>query len=114
MNYVTKKMTTRYCVMMVMWKALNVTHQNTAQCNRGAERKQQRLSAEEEREVTSRDFSAYNSPLEMVTSFRYLGQVISAANENWPAVVNNLSRAREVWRRMAQILSREEAAPRVS
>ena len=27
------------CGMLVPWKALNVTHRRTAQCNRGAERK---------------------------------------------------------------------------
>ena len=50
----------------------------------------------------------------MVTSFRYLGRLISAAENDWPAVVNNLSRARGVWRSMTRILSREGAQPRVS
>ena len=49
----------------------------------------------------------------MVTSFRYLGRVISAADDDLPAVVINLSRARAVWKRIMQILSREGAAPRV-
>ena len=39
----------------------------------------------EEREVTTRDFSAYGRPLEMVSSFRYLRQVISEADDNWKA-----------------------------
>ena len=78
-----------------------------AQCNQCAEQKQRRLAAEEEREVTARDFSAYGRPLEMVTSFRYLGLVISVIDDDWPEVVKNLSRARAVWRRMRQILSRE-------
>ena len=46
----------------------------------------------------------------MVTSIRYLERVISAADDDWPAVVSNLSRAREVWRRMMGILSREGVA----
>ena len=50
----------------------------------------------------------------MVTSFRYLGRVISAEDGNWPAAVRNLSWERAVWRRMAHILSREGAATRVS
>ena len=49
----------------------------------------------------------------MVTSFKYLGRVISAADDDWPAVVQNLSWARKVWIRMSRILSREGAAPRV-
>ena len=77
------------CDMMVPWRALNGTHRRIAQCKQGAGRKQRRLAAEEEREVTARDFSAYGRPLEMVTSFQYLGRVISAAYDNWPAVVRN-------------------------
>ena len=50
----------------------------------------------------------------MVTSFRYLGRVISVVDDDWPEVVKNLSRARAVWRRMTCILRREGAAPRVS
>ena len=40
--------------------------------------------------------------------------MILALDNNWPAVVKNLSWARTVWRRMLRILSREGAAPRVS
>ena len=40
-------------------------------------------------DVTARDSSAYGCPLEMVTSFKYLGQVISVAYNSWPEVVNN-------------------------
>ena len=46
---------------------------------------------EEEREVTVRNVSAYDHPLEMVTSFIYLGRVILAADVVWLAVVNNFS-----------------------
>ena len=50
----------------------------------------------------------------MVTSLQYLGLIILAADNAWPAVVNYLSWARTFWRRMLLILSREGAAPRVS
>ena len=66
---------------------------------------------EEYQDVTSREFSAYGRPLEMVTSFRYLGRVISAADEDWPEVVWNLAREREVRKRMPRILGREGAEP---
>ena len=72
------------------------------------------MEAEDNREVTSWAFSAYGRPIQMVTSFRYLGRVISAADDNWPAVVWNLAKARAVWRRMTRILSREGAETRVS
>ena len=56
--------------MLMPWKALNGTHRHTEQCTWGAERRRRRLLAEEEREVTTRAFSAYGKPLEMVTSFK--------------------------------------------
>ena len=37
-----------------------------------------------------------------------------AADDDWPAVVRNLSRAREVWKRMTRILSREGIELQVS
>ena len=50
----------------------------------------------------------------MVTSFRYLGGVILAAENDWKAVIRKLSQARVAWKRMTQILIREGAAPQVS
>ena len=49
----------------------------------------------------------------MVTSFRYLGRVILAADYNWTEVVRNLTKTRAMWRRMKIILIREGAEPRV-
>ena len=37
-----------------------------------------------------------------------------AADDEWPAVVKNLSYPKKIWRRMSRILSREGAAPQVS
>ena len=102
------------CDMLVLWKALYWTRRHKAQCSQGAERKRRRLASEEEREVATRAFSAYGRPLDIVTSFRYLGQVISTADDDWPEVVKNLARARAVWRRMSRILSREGAVAWVS
>ena len=50
----------------------------------------------------------------MVTSFQYLGRVISAADDDWPAVVSNLSQERVVSKSMTRILGREAAEPQVS
>ena len=80
------------CDMMVPWKDLNRTHRRTEQCNRGTYRKRQKLAAEEERGVPTRAVIAYGRPMDMVTSFKYLGRVILAANDDWPVVVKNLSR----------------------
>ena len=50
----------------------------------------------------------------MVTFFQYLGQVISAADDDWPALVRNFLRARELLNSMVVVLSREGAEPRMS
>ena len=89
-------------------------HQRTENCKKGAERKRWRLVVEDQRVATSRVFSAYGRPLEMVTSFRYLGRVISEVDNDWPAVVRNTENVQMVWRRMTRILSREGGRPRMS
>ena len=79
---------------MVPWKALNGMKRHTEQCTQGEYWKIRILAAEEEeREVTERAFSAYGLPLEMVTSFKYLGRVIFVTEYDWPEVVNKLARA---------------------
>ena len=50
----------------------------------------------------------------MVTSFRYLRRVISAADGYCSVVVRNMDNTRVVWRRMTSILSREGEELRVS
>ena len=100
--------------MLVPRKALNGTQRRTAQCIRGVERRRRRLAEEEGREVTVRNFSAYGRPLGMVTSFKYLGRVILATDDDWMAVLRNLAWEKTVWRRMLRILSREGATPWVS
>ena len=69
---------------------------------------------EKEREVTTRASSAYGRPLEMVTSFKYLGQVISDTDDDWTEVVTNFAWEKMVWRSMTYIIIREGATPRVS
>ena len=49
-----------------------------------------------------------------MTSFRYLGRVILASDDDWPTVFQNLEKARAVRRRMTRILIREGLETRVS
>ena len=58
------------------------------------------------RESTERAFEAYGEPIETVNKFKYLGQVMTAGDDNWPAVVENLVKARKSWGRLTKILSR--------
>ena len=66
------------------------------------------------RESTERAFEAYVAPLENVTAFKYLVRVMKAGDNDWPAVLFNLQRARKSWGRLSHILSREGADSKVS
>ena len=50
----------------------------------------------------------------MVNSFKYLGWVISEADDDFPTVSRNLAKAQAVWQRLKRILIREGTVPRVS
>ena len=93
---------------------MNGKHTNTDQCAKGAEWKRRRMAAEEMRESAARDFQACGMPLDTVTSFKYLGHILTASDGNWPAVVGNLRKARKSWDRLSRIPGREGYSPRVS
>ena len=86
----------------------------TVQYKKGAERKRQILAEEEERVATSRGFSAYGRTLKMVPSFMYLGILLLSADDDWKVVIQNLTKALSVWRRITSILSKEGESPQVS
>ena len=64
--------------------------------------------------VTSRVFGVYRRTLKMVPSFIYLGIFLLAADDDWQVVIQNLTKALSVWRRITSILSREGESPQVS
>ena len=79
--------------MLPPWRVLNVRHPNTEQCARGAEWKRRRLAEAELREISERAFEAYGENLKNVTTFQYLGQVLTAGDYDWLAVVGKLGKA---------------------
>ena len=56
-----------------------------------------------------RVFSAYGTPLTVVSLFRYLERTLFSTDKNWPAVEQNLQRAQVKWGRLVKILGREGA-----
>ena len=66
------------------------------------------------RENSERAFEAYRAPIELVSEFKYLGRILTATDDNWPAVVGNLRKARQSWGRLSRVLIREGADPKVS
>ena len=100
--------------MLVPWRALNGRHKDTAMCKSGVERKRRRLAEAEIRESTEMAFEAYREQLESVSRFTYLGRVMTAGENDWPALAGNLAKARRIWGRLQRILRREGATPRIS
>ena len=82
------------CDIQVPRKALNGCHLETAQCVKGAERKRRRLDETELRENSERAFHAYGQPVEAVSEFWYLGRLLTATDDDWPAVAGNIKKAR--------------------
>ena len=101
------------CDIQVPRRALNGRHPGTAQCLKGVERKRGRLAETETREDSERAFEAYRESIESLTEFKYLGRILTATDDDWPAVVGNLGKARRTWGRLLQVLSREGAYPKV-
>ena len=94
------------CHMLVPWKYLNRKHVTTAQCKNREERKRRPMAEENIGESATIEFHAYRRPINMVTYFKYLGQVIRELDNNWSAVAGNLWKAHTSWYRLTRILGR--------
>ena len=64
-------------------------HWELEMCTKGAERKIRWQREEKSQEITMVAFQAYSRALETVTTFKYLGRVLTTSNNNWPSVVAN-------------------------
>ena len=100
--------------MLIPRRTLNNRHLATAQCDRGAEQKRQRLAEAKTRESSERAFEAYRELIHNVSSFRYLRRVLTAGDDDWLVVVGNLANAWKNWGRLYQILIREGADLKVA
>ena len=65
-------------------------------------------------ESVERDFQAYGRPFDAVTYFKCMGQFLTAVDDDWPAVVGNLTKVWKSWERLSRILGQEGANMRVS
>ena len=52
--------------------------------------------------------------MKAVAEFQYLGRVLTATDDDWPAVAGNIRKARVSWGRLARVLGQEGADPKVS
>ena len=65
-------------------------------------------------ENLERAFHAYGKPMEVVSEFRYLGRLLTATDDDWPAVAGNIKKAWVSWGRLERVLGREGADTKVS
>ena len=72
------------------------------------------MAGAELKDGTERAFEAYGKPLENVSAFKYLGQVTTEGDDDWPSVAGNLLKARKIWGRLLRILCWEGEGARVS
>ena len=52
--------------------------------------------------------------MENVTAFKYMGQVMTTGDYDWPVVVGNLQKEMNSWGRLLRILIQEGADTKVS
>ena len=62
---------------------------------------------EEEQAGAVMVFQAYDRPLEIVSSFKYLGCLLTATDDDCPEVVTRTQKAQKSWAIMPSILGRE-------
>ena len=100
--------------MLVLWRTLKGRHHTIAVCKKVAKRKRRQMEEAELRDSTESAFEDYGKLLETVSTFKYMGRVMTAGDDNWTAVAGNLVKAQKIWGRLLQILSREGVEKRVS
>ena len=88
---------------LVPWYALKEMHLTTAQWDRGVEQKIRRLAEEELREILERAFQAYDTPLDNVTEFKYMGRVMKSVDVDWPTVSGIIHKEKKSLWRMLRI-----------
>ena len=83
-------------------------------CAGGTESKRQHIVEEEYHTGSLAAFQSYVCPLALVSSLKYLGQVITYSHNNWTDVIANLSQAWRKCNRMSRILVRYGTYSRTS
>ena len=98
-----------YCDMSVPWAAINRRQPATSLYAQGTESNRRSLAEDESRAGAVTGFRSYDSPLETVSSFKYLGRLLTATDDNRLAVISNLREARKIWYRLDRIFGKEGA-----
>jgi len=92
---------------------VGLRHQDTADCKKAAATRSRRLDSLVQKTAKEVVFTVNGSPIKTVREFKYLGRILEDCDNDLPAVERNLMRARQKWGRIARILKKESADPRV-
>ena len=85
-------------------------HIGSKVCEKAAERARKRCQVTANREADQVVFTIGDQPIQKVSTFKYLGRILSANDDDLPAVVANVRCARQRWGQVAQLLVREGAS----
>lgn len=97
------------CNMQVSHRALNGKHLSTARCKSYTARRKRYELYDRMAEAQDVAFTSNGQTLDRVETFKYLGRPLSSSDDDYPAVVRNLKKARGSWARLSRVLTREGA-----
>ena len=102
------------CPRCSMQVRMTRQHMDSQRCQIGRERKRKQELELSHLRALDKEFRVTGTRLENVETFSYLGRVVTATGEDWPAVSRNLRNARKKWGQFSSLLKREGASSRVS
>jgi hypothetical protein len=101
--------------MFCTFAALAGKHQESAICHEGTMRRNQRKICNLQcLRAFRQTFQIRDQPIETVTSFRYLGCILTSIDSDWTTARENLQKAQRRWTLISRVLTRESASPRIS
>ena len=83
------------CDMFVPWAELDLRHPETALCAWREEMNRRHMVEEEDQAGLVTAIQDYDRPLEILSSFKYLGRLLIETDEDWMAVIDNIWKARK-------------------
>jgi hypothetical protein len=98
------------CGLQVPPSWLNNRHYNTDICKTGMARRRQREAEQAAYNADQKTFDVHGVHLAKVTSFCYLGRILSFNNSDWPALYAQLKKAQQRWGMISRLLIREGAS----
>jgi hypothetical protein len=103
------------CGMFCTPIALAGKHLQSAICREGTRRNRRKIQNLKCIRAFRRTFQIMDQPIKRtVTTFCYLGRIITSQDNDWAAARKNLQKAKQRWTMICRILMRENASPRNS